>query len=63
MTTRTIKTTFDPRTLPKWAQQNPDVIALAARDLGYRCAVCVTKSPAYRRALIDEAARRKFERR
>jgi hypothetical protein len=39
-TTTTITTKFDPKSLPRWAQNDAKVVARCARDLAYRASVC-----------------------
>lgn len=50
---KTIQTKFD--FLPKWAKNYASVVALAERDLAYRCNVCQAKAADYRRHLIRVA--------
>lgn len=58
----TIPTPFDPSTLPAWAQRYPAVVALARRDLGYRCDLANGRSSAvWRHKLRDEAEKRMGE--
>lgn len=52
----TIETKFDLETIPEGAQNMPEVVALAKRDLAYRCDVCrFWGTPGYRARLIDIA--------
>lgn len=53
--TTTIPTAFDPTALPKWAQQNPAVVALSKTNYAYRCNVCAAKTSAMRRLLTKQA--------
>lgn len=52
--TTTIPTDFDPTALPKWAQQNPAVVARCKTDLAYRCNVCAARTRFVRRLLIKD---------
>lgn len=54
----TINVKFNPKVLPRWAQNCPDVVALCERDLGYRANVCNAQTPQMQKYLRGEAARR-----
>jgi hypothetical protein len=51
----TINTAFDPTSLPAWARRNPNVVALAARNLAYRVNVCAATTEMTRRLLTRRA--------
>ena len=51
----TIATTFDPKTLPAWAQRIPEVVARCKADLAYRCDVCAATTAAIRKLLTKQA--------
>ena len=53
----TIYVTFDPRSLPRWAQRDPAVVAVCERDLMFRADVHRAKTAQYRRFLRREARR------
>ena len=55
--TTTINVSFDPTTLPAWAQRIPAVVARCKTDLAYRCDVCAAKTSAIRRLLTKQATR------
>jgi hypothetical protein len=48
----TIAEIFRPEDLPDWAQKYPEVVALAAQNLSYRCDVFRARTRQYRRLLI-----------
>lgn len=51
----TIPTEFDPKALPKWAQQNPAVVEKCRTDLAYRADVCSAVTEAFRKFLARQA--------
>ncbi len=53
----TIYVHFDPGDLPAWARRYPAVVALAERDLAYRCDVCSADTSDYRKFLVRLAKR------
>lgn len=55
---KTIATTFDPKSLPRWAQNDPQVVELCKRDLSFRANVCAATKSDYKKVLKQEAARR-----
>jgi predicted RNA-binding Zn ribbon-like protein len=48
----TITETFRPEDLPDWAQKYPEVVALAAQNLSYRCDAFRARTRQYQRLLI-----------
>lgn len=54
-TTTTINTKFDPKSLPKWAQNDPKVVAKCAKNLSYRADVCAAKTKQMRDFLKKQA--------
>jgi hypothetical protein len=54
---KTIETTFDPKSLPRWAQNNPAVVARCERDLAFRVNVINAQTRQYRELLKRDAAR------
>jgi hypothetical protein len=48
----TIVETFRAEDLPGWAQKYPEVVALAKRNLAYRCDVFSARTRQYRHVLI-----------
>lgn len=54
---RTIQTTFNPKSLPRWAQTRPAVVDKCRRDLAYRCNVCSAMTRQVRQQLIRDAER------
>jgi hypothetical protein len=61
MQTKTIATTFDPASLPTWAQAHPEVVQLCSDDLAYRCDVCATVNKGNQSELVRTAKRRAAE--
>ena len=57
-TTATIQAEFDPASLPAWARKYPEVVALAERNLAFRCDVYHASSSLYKRLLVRTARRR-----
>lgn len=55
MKAETINTKFDPAVLPKWAQNDPAVVAKCERDLAYRCNVCDAKTTQMKKFLKSQA--------
>lgn len=54
---KTINVTFDPASLPSWAQRYPAVVELCESDLGFRCNVFSAKNLDYKNHLLREAHR------
>jgi hypothetical protein len=57
MDSKTINTTFDPTALPKWAQNDPNVVALCERDLSFRVNVFEATTAQYKQTLKRQAER------
>lgn len=53
----TIKTKFDPKSLPEWAQKYPTIVEMARNSLEFRCRVFDAQTPELKRLLILEAER------
>jgi len=52
---QTIQVQFDPKSLPRWAQQSKAVVELCQRDLAYRVNVHDAKTAQMRKVLIRQA--------
>ena len=52
---KTIATKFDPKSLPRWAQNDKKVIARCERDLAYRASVCSATTKQMRELLKKQA--------
>lgn len=52
---QTIRKQFDPKSLPRWAQNHPSVVARCERDYAYRCDVFAASTKRMREHLIKTA--------
>jgi uridine kinase len=57
MKTKTIQTQFDLKSLPRWAQNDQNIIALCERDLSFRDNVFDATTAQYRQTLKRQAER------
>ena len=57
MTPETKITKFDPQTLPRWAQNDPAVVAKCGRDLSYRANVCSAKTAQMKKFLKSQVVK------
>lgn len=57
MNSTTINTKFDENALPKWARNDPYVLAICRTNLAFRCDVFSATTASYRNFLKREARR------
>lgn len=56
MDSKTIVTKFDKSALPRWAQNDANVVEICKTDLAFRADVCSAKTAQLRKVLKREAS-------